>query len=133
MAPAQVEAERFARYLLGTSPDERVKGLYADALAAGGPPLGAHDDALLRFAVARPRGLGLLDAGLALTDPGAELRRRLHLMFAILEASPEYHDRFLPVERGPLYPLVVVLAGARGVVKAAVGVLLVRLLIRRRR
>ena len=130
---SEAEAVRFARYLVGAAPDARVKALYARALAAGGPPTRPRDEALLRFAVARRRGLGLLDAGLALTDPDAELRRRLYLMFAILEAGPEHHARFLPVERGPLYALVVALAGVRGALKAALGVALVRLVTAGRR
>lgn len=125
MRTADAEAQRFARYLVGADADERVRAVYARALASTSPALRPRDAALLRFASARRRGLGLLDAGLALTDPNAELRRRLYLMFAILEASPEHHDRFLPVRRGPLFSLVVIAAAARGAVKAALGALLV--------
>jgi hypothetical protein len=127
---AVTEAERFSRYLAGAPASTAIAARYADALAAGGPPLRPRDELLLRFALTRPRGLGLLDAGLALTDPDAELRRRLYLMFAILEASPEHHERFLPVDRGPLYPFAVAFAGVRGAVKAILGVVLVRLVTR---
>lgn len=119
------EAERFARYLVGAPADERIRALYARMIARGARTPGRADVALLRFAVRRPRGLGLLDAGLALVDPEAELRRRLYIMFAILEATPENHDRFLPVERGPLYIVAVAAAGLQGLLKGVVGALVV--------
>jgi hypothetical protein len=40
--------------------------------------------------------LGPLDAGAALLDPDHQLRRRLVLMTAILETTPENCDLFLP-------------------------------------
>ncbi len=53
------------------------------------------------FLAGAAAGVGLLDAGLAVADPHSELRRRLYLMFAILESSPEYHELFLPPRPRP--------------------------------
>jgi hypothetical protein len=118
------EARRFARYLVDREPGAKIQARYARAVGAGAH--GARDEALLALARRRPRTIGLLDAGLALADPHAELRRRLYLMFAILESTPEHSECFLPVRRGPAYALVVALAGARAALKGACGVLLLR-------
>jgi len=122
---AAAEAERFARYLVGEPPDDSVRERYVRAIAKG-PPVTPRDTALLRFALARPRALAALDAGLAVLEPHAELRRRLYLMYALLETSPRYHDRFLPVERGPMWAAVVAFAGLRGVLKALIGIVVVK-------
>ena len=129
-AMLHAEGARFARYLLGCRPGTDVLERYADAIRAGGAPQRRRDAALLRFSRARPRAIGLLDAGLAVADPHSELRRRLYLMFAILESSPEHHDLFLPAETPPWYPLTVAYAGLRGGVKAAAGIVLVGIVVR---
>lgn len=123
------EARCFARYLVGRTPSTEVQARYA--LAMGTTPPAGRDAALLGLARRRPRTIGLLDGGLALVDPHAELRRRLYVMLAILESTPEHCDRFLPAARGPAYVLLVALAGLRGALRGAAGVLLLRLVARR--
>jgi hypothetical protein len=73
--------------------------------------------------------LGLLDSGLALVRPHAELRRRLYLLFALLEATPEYADRFLPAARRPWYVIYIAWVGARAAVKGLLGSALVKLVV----
>jgi len=115
------EAGVFGRYLLGHGIDPQTRALYARAVCD------LHydgDDAITHFAKKRPWSIGALDGALALTNSGALLRRKLLLMTAILEARPEYTDRFLPRERAPLDVLLVACAVARAGVLAAIGLLL---------
>ena len=101
---------------------------YVDLIERDARPVTATDASLLRFAGTRPRSIGPIDAALALSAPYAEVRRRLHLMFAILESTPEHHDRFLPERRDARYLGVVLAAGGRAVARAAIGIPLVRFL-----
>ena len=59
-------------------------------------PIG-RDERTLEFVARHPRLLGIIDGGLALRRPRSVVRQRLLLMAAILEASPDHADRFLPV------------------------------------
>ena len=120
------EAALFARYLLGVDPDATSVALYRDACALMAPATDARDERIARFACEHPAALAFLDAGLALRAPDALLRRKLHVMAAILETRPAYARRFLPRDRSPLYALCIVCFGARAALKAAAGLLLLR-------
>jgi hypothetical protein len=122
------EAERFARYLIGSAPSRKSIQLYVGAASAKQPALDERDEKLLRFVHEHPWSLALLDSGLALLRPNAELRRRLHLMLAVLEATPEHCARFLPTERPAAYAGVIAATGVRAAVEAIGGALLVALL-----
>jgi hypothetical protein len=129
MTALDSEGTRFGRYLLdGVEPAPAAVARYVDLIERDARPVTGTDASLLHFARTRPRSIGPIDAALALTAPYAEVRRRLHLMFAILESTPEHHDRFLPERREARYLGVVAGAGARAVARAAIGIPLVRLL-----
>lgn len=89
------EATIFGSYLLGEEPSPTAVRLYAEAISRLFAPEEA-EDSVLRFALNRPWSLPLLDGAAALRQPEGQLRRRLLVMFAILETQPEYADRFLP-------------------------------------
>jgi len=84
------------------------------------------DQKLVRFALKHPSSIRLLDAGLAVTRPHAELRRRLYVIFALLEADTHYTQYFLARRRGPLYLLRVGTIGIAAMFKALVGIILVK-------
>ncbi|MDB5184913.1 MAG: hypothetical protein JWN38_721 [Candidatus Saccharibacteria bacterium] len=119
-----LQAQRFAQYLVHADPTPHAIQLYRQALAQK-VPLDAKDTRLLALVDRHPSLLGLVDAALPLLKPYSEVRRRLYLMLAILEASPEYYQSFVPLERPPLYFLVVGLACVRAVCKTILGMLLV--------
>jgi len=119
------EARLFSRYLIGREANKQVLGLYRDALQETGH-MDRLDQALLRFALKHPLSIGYLDAGLIFYKPHSELRHRLYLMLAILEAQAEYSALFLPKRRTFLYIAFLVWCGIRSVFKAAVGSILVR-------
>lgn len=78
---------------------------------------------MLAFALRHPSAMPLLDAGLALRRPDSAFRRRLLIMAAILEAQPQFSDKFLTEDqRFALVPLT--LYAARAVARAAAGIIL---------
>jgi hypothetical protein len=120
------EARRFARYVLGREAPAELLHRYVEAsrLLFPEPPRG-RDAAVLAFVRRHPWSLGPLDAASALVHGGGQLRSRLLVMTAILEASPGCADDFLPanVPAGRLF-LGLAALGARAALKAAFGLLL---------
>jgi hypothetical protein len=93
----EAEARLFAGYLLGRTPGSDLIARYLEAdrilLASG---MTARDRGVIAFARRHPWSLPFLDAAAGLLRPDSFLRRRLLVMAAILEASPECADDFLP-------------------------------------
>ena len=91
------EARLFGRYLAGRVPPPELVARYVAAAGAlfdsAVPPAEA---AVLRFVHRHAWSLGPLDAASGLLQPGGALRSRLLVMAAVLEASPEFADAFLP-------------------------------------
>lgn len=109
------------RFLIGSVPPARFRARYESGCRAlfGDP---APRSAALRLALRHPVLLPLLDAGCALRRREDPLRQRLLLLTAILEASPEYADVFLP--RTLTWPKLLIalpLRGAFAVAKAIGG------------
>jgi hypothetical protein len=91
------EARIFARYLVGRVPPPSLVARYREATRIIWPTHAPVDhDPLLTFVRRHPWSLGPLDAATSLLQPGAALRARILTMAAILEASPEFADDFLP-------------------------------------
>lgn len=120
------EAQLFTRYLIGKDANPRTVRLYKVAMAGSHP--NDSDKKLLNFMVSHPISIGLIDAGLIFHNTASEARRHLYVMFAIVEASPEYYDFFLPKNRSPFYVLYVGYAGVRAVIKAGLGLMLVKVI-----
>jgi hypothetical protein len=93
---AEDEARVFAKYLIGCDIDDRCAQLYARAAGELGPGQDGKDRKILAFALRRRWALGPLDAACALRRPKSILRAKLLLMSAILEARPEFSEKFLP-------------------------------------
>ncbi|MDQ3046633.1 MAG: hypothetical protein M3R27_03725 [Bacteroidota bacterium] len=121
------EAEQFATYFLKGSASPAVKDLYLKALA-GTPVIPAKDQKLLSFVVRNPFFTGCVDASLAFRDPHSELRRRLYIMFAILESQPEHCDFFLPVKRSPFYLFIIAWIGFVSVCKTILGTIVLKII-----
>ena len=86
--PLETEAATLGCYLVGW-PIDGQRGCNCVPSAAASP---LSPERLLRRAIRQPWLLGFIDGALALRRPGSGLRRRLRLMFAILETSPFYCD-----------------------------------------
>jgi hypothetical protein len=91
------EAWTLTRYLVGGAADDALAARYVAAVRAlfgdAGDP---HDRRVLAFALAHHWSLGPLDAAAGLLRPRGALRRRLHLVSALLETTPSFAPAFLP-------------------------------------
>lgn len=123
------QARIFSKYLIGELPSRQAIIIYEQAVEDA-PLIDAVDKRLIYFATEHPKFIGLLDSALAFIKPYSELRRRLYVMFAILESSPEYANYFLPVSRGRLYLVRVGLAGLSAAGKIILGTILIKLILR---
>ena len=121
------QARRVARHLIGEDPTPAEAARWAHALEVAALPLERERDRRLwALGMRSPAWLGLIDAGLALSDPWSPVRQRLCLMLAILEASPDHAHRFLPARWGAGGWLALAARGTLGVLRAACGLALVR-------
>lgn len=122
------EADILGRYLVNRAPHETVISLYIKALEARPHAMSAYEDRHLAFVRRHPRTLGLVDAGLALVDSASEIRRRIYIMFSILESTPHYLEQFLPARRKWWYVFAVGATGVVGVGKTIIGSMLVKVI-----
>lgn len=122
------EVERLGRYLVGRPPSPVLAARYARAVATLGLTIAPDETRAWHLALRAPRLLPIVDGGLALVKPHGTIRRRLHALLAVLEASPDHCDAFLPTEYGLGDRLVVAAVALRAGAAGALGFLLVRLL-----
>jgi hypothetical protein len=116
--PLEQEARVFSRYLVGQVAPDPLRARYVDAVRTLlGAPADAPDEAILAFVRRHAWSVSLLDAACALVRPGARLREKLLVMAAVLEASPDFAEEFLPRTRPP----VVLFAQLAGLGCLAVG------------
>lgn len=72
--------------------------------------------------------MACIDSGLALTQPKSPIRRKIFTMLAILEASVDFTDYFLPASQPALIVfLKLVFQGTKAVACAIIGFVLVKL------
>ena len=118
------DARRIARALVGDDPTPEEIERWRRAVEQVAPPLAtARDRALWAWARRGAPWTGLVDAGLALVEPWSDVRHRLYLLLAVLEASPSHVDRFEVRDVSAAAAVVeVVLAGARGLLRSVLGV-----------
>jgi hypothetical protein len=120
------ETDQLARYLVGSSCPESAAADYWQAIEKLGGELDAHHRQVWERMMQSALLLRCVDAGLALTSPSSAIRKRIFVMFCILETEPSLALHFLPMERGLLYLPVATWHGVRAVFAAFVGLLLVK-------
>ncbi len=123
--PSEEEGILYARYLVGRVPPSGVLQRWAEAriLLFDSPP-DAADAALLSFVSRHAWSLGPLEAACAWLRPQSEMRRRLLVMAALLEAAPEGADDFLPRQTDLLTVPKLALLGLAAGVRTLAGFLL---------
>jgi nucleoside-diphosphate-sugar epimerase len=122
------EADFMTRYLLGVCCSHELKIRYAQAIERLKIELDLEERRLWRIVNRYPFLLRIIDGGSALLKRHGGIRRKIYTMLAILEASPEHADLFLPKAYTGLYLLGLVGAGIRAGVSAAAGVLLIKMI-----
>jgi len=94
------ECDALALHLVGRRCPGEVAERYVRAASDLGLRLSRGEQAIWNAACRSRVVLACLDAGVALWDREGMARRRLLVMFALLEASPDNADRFLFAPRG---------------------------------
>lgn len=123
------QAQVFSHYLIGQLPHADAILLYNKAMA-NSRVLSRADQRLLEFILVHRWAIGAVDGALALIQPQSEVRRRIYLMFSILEARPEYTQSFLPQSRSAWYWVMLIVIGARAIIKALIGLFVVKVIAR---
>lgn len=91
------EARVLTRYLLSRDCPPALVQRYIDASRARPrPAMTPADNAIVQAAMRNALLLPFLDAASGITKGGTALRDKLLLMAAVLEASPDFADEFLP-------------------------------------
>lgn len=121
------QAVIFTKYLIGKQPDSQSINLYSQALARGATP-STYDLKILSFIQKYPFWVGCVDGGLALISPHSEVRRRIYIMFAILESQPLFWRDFLPIKRSGWYLFFILFAGLRAVFRAIIGIVIIKII-----
>ena len=124
-AATTMQVEKLVQYILHRPVENsKIYELY-DAAISGNVQAG--DKKLLTLAFNHPRLLPFLDAGLVFLRPYSELRRRIYIIFAILESTPEYSNEFMPTKTGFWGNIRIGLVGARAAWRAIVGIVIIKL------
>jgi nucleoside-diphosphate-sugar epimerase len=122
------EARLISHYLLHIMPSIDLQIRYADALSRLKITLDRDEERLWRIVERYPNALRMIDSGLAFIKPQGGIRRKLYTMLAILEASPQHHDHFLPKTCTMLQRFKLILIGLRAAVSALLGLMLIKVL-----
>ena len=97
------EAEVLSKYLIGKECPAEIVEHYQEAIAKLNAGLNDSEQKIWGKMLSSPFYLKLIDSGLAISNPQSALRKRIFIMLAILEASPDFTDSFLPQERSIFY------------------------------
>jgi hypothetical protein len=122
------EAQVFAYYYVHEEPPQSIVSRYVAHINRQPGASTPQEMHLVALSVQHPRLLPFFDAGLALLHPQSELRRRLFVMFALLEASTPYTQLFLPMQRKPWYVVTIIFTMISAGLKAIVGSILLKVL-----
>lgn len=114
------ECTLITRYLLDCDASPDLSARYQAAHSALDL---SGDERALRFVHRHPRSLPYLDAAASFLSPRGVLRKKVYLMTALLEATPE-HAAFFLRKPAPVWPLLAGLAwqAVRSAAKVAVGI-----------
>jgi len=122
------EAAVLARYLIGREPASTLTARYINAeQTVGRKDADRLDRQIVDFAVQHYWAIAGLDTACAVLRPQAVLREKLLRLAAVLEASPEGAQDFLPKSAGPAATLFWLAAiAARSAAQLAVGAALLK-------
>lgn len=119
------EALVLGRYLVSATISETLINRYKLGLQHSAIQADKTTPLVATF-IKHPMLLPFFDAGLALTLPNSFLRKRIFLMLAILEATPDYAHLFLEKKQGFLGFIKFMLFGFRAVYRAVIGIVLLK-------
>ena len=119
------QADILTRYLVGRPvQSQTLYSLYEKSLANSSQS--NTESKLVNFSFSHPRFIPFIDAGLVFLRPTSEMRRRIYIVFSVLESTPEYADFFLPKKHTIVDFLIVFGTGIRAVFRAIIGIIIIK-------
>ena len=97
------EAQAISKYLVGKTCSEEMAQRYREAVTKLNATLTPEQEKTWAKMVGSRIYMKLMDGGLALASPQSPLRKRIFIMLALLECSPEFTEFFLPQQRSIWY------------------------------
>jgi|ERR1035437_2412203 hypothetical protein len=122
-----LEAEIFGAYFLKKKPTAFVIDLYKEANEKLKIVLDKKEERILKFILRNRWSVGMIDSGLVFINPKSEVRHKMFIMLAILECQPDYTNLFFTKNQPKTYFFYILWVGIRAFLKAALGVILVKL------
>jgi hypothetical protein len=93
------EAQTFTRYLIGKEADEQTIQLYISAHKKLDIGITEKEARRIKFLLGTPSFIGMADSALALSNSESGIRKKIYILFSILESRPEFAKYFLPKEQ----------------------------------
>jgi hypothetical protein len=118
------EAAVFSRYITGKGAGEQCLQLYVTAQQKLAIPITPREQKKLNFILRFPFFMGWIDGALAMVNPEHPIRKKLYVMFSILESSPDFHTSFLPQQRSGGYMITILWTGTRAIFNTLFGFIL---------
>ena len=115
------EAILFTKYLTGTTPSPELINRYAEACVKLNFSVAETEDKYLEKILRWPFLLPFFDAALSLRNTKTVLRKKILVMLAVLETTPEYYSFFSSKNFSLFEWVVIFLKGIWAVVKFVVG------------
>jgi hypothetical protein len=122
------EASIITNYLVGKPCTGELVKRYVDANIKQAIQVGPEEEQLWKNALRGVYWMSCIDSGLALVRPKSQIRRKIFVMLAILEASVDYCDDFLPRTRSKVQVLfLLAVQGVKAVFFATIGLILIKI------
>lgn len=122
------QARQFTYYLIKKEPIKLEIDLYCQAIANSKDNISLREKKVFDFVDRHNWSIGLIDSSMALTDSHSAMRRRLFIMFSILECMPERYDQFIPKRHSLWYWFSIFYICLTSILKAACGSVLLKTL-----
>lgn len=124
--PIQNEALILGRYLVHSNISIELQERYEQALKFS-PIFEDKSTHFFEKALKNKWLIPYFDAGFALTNPNCMFRKKIFLMLALLEATPDYCSHFIQKKATIFDYLTFILVGIRSVFRAVFGLLLLKI------
>lgn len=118
------EVDVFAKYLVNKDVSKEIAERYVSSISQNTVELSPVEKRTLYFVNKHSWSIKFIDSVHGLRQPHSELRRRLYILLATLEADPNSTELFLPKERKKIYSVFVIWSGFKGGIKAVLGSIL---------
>ncbi|WP_299246643.1 hypothetical protein [uncultured Aquimarina sp.] len=118
------EAKKITWYLISAPLQDEEALRYVEAMSLLKIELNHYESILFSNMLENKWRMASIDAALALKDPNNNVRRKLFVMLAILEASPNYTKYFLARDFSVFYYFRLILISFRSVIRAILGLII---------